>query len=99
MRQQAFARLRPQGKRRLAVERRNLIDDHIFGKMETDGVEPAPLATDAEFLQRVSLDLSGRIPTIERAEAFLASEDPPKRAQFVEELLKSDDYVERWALF
>ncbi len=98
-RQQAFVRLRPQGKRRLAIARRNLIDDYIFGKMEADGVEPAPLATDPEFLRRVSLDLSGRIPSIERAEAFLASEDPQKRAQFVEELLKSDDYVERWSLF
>ena len=40
----------------------NFIDDFIFGKMVTDGVEPAPLATDEEIIRRLSLDLTGRIP-------------------------------------
>jgi hypothetical protein len=85
--------------RRAAIERRNLVDEAIFSKMETAGIEPAPLATDAEFLRRIFLDLTGRIPNIERAEAFLASSDGNKRTQLIEELLKSDEYVERWALF
>lgn len=103
-REQELAKFRALAKpaarvRRAAVERRNLIDEQIFGKMESDGVEPAPLASDAEFLRRVTLDLTGRIPTVERAEAFLASDSPNKRAQLIDELLKSDGYVERWALF
>src|SRR5205085_11638759 len=32
----------------------NFIDDYIFGKMITDGVEPAALASDAEILRRLS---------------------------------------------
>src|SRR2546422_9837596 len=39
----------------------NFIDDYIFGKMVADGVESAPLASDAEILRRLSLDLTGRI--------------------------------------
>jgi len=85
--------------RRAALERRNLIDEHLLGKMQADGVEPAPLATDAEFLRRLFLDATGRIPTPARAEAFLASDEPNKRAQLIDELLRSEEYVDRWALF
>src|SRR5215475_2932243 len=35
----------------------NLIDRHIFGKMQTDGVAPAPASGDSEFVRRVYLDL------------------------------------------
>src|SRR6478752_2675320 len=38
----------------------NLIDRHIFGKMQTDGVDPAPQSGDPEFVRRVYLDLTGR---------------------------------------
>src|SRR2546427_1282574 len=33
----------------------NLIDDYIFSRMASAGIQPAPLASDAEFLRRVSL--------------------------------------------
>jgi len=43
----------------------NFIDDYVFGKMVNDGVESAPLATDAEIVRRLSVDLTGRIPSPE----------------------------------
>src|SRR6266576_2850445 len=45
------------------VARRNFVDEHIFGKMERDRVPHASLTPDNEFLRRVTLDLTGRIPT------------------------------------
>src|ERR1700733_6877398 len=42
---------------------KNFVDQSVFGKMEHDGIPHAPLATDQEFLRRVMLDLTGRIPT------------------------------------
>src|SRR3974377_63577 len=42
----------------------NYGDDEILGKMSADGVPPAPLTSDAEFLRRVTLDLTGRIPDV-----------------------------------
>src|SRR5687767_12129428 len=51
----------PAAGRRLAPK--NFIDAQIFGKMEREGIPHAPLATDAEFVRRVMLDLTGRIPT------------------------------------
>src|SRR5689334_16969900 len=41
---------------------RNYIDDFVFKKMERDHVLKAGLASDQEFLRRISLDLTGRIP-------------------------------------
>src|SRR5689334_2608193 len=71
-----FAARPGKGRLRSATARKNFIDDHIFGKMEEDGVAPAPVSSDAEFLRRVSIDLTGRIPTVEAAAAFLNDTDP-----------------------
>src|SRR5713226_5342833 len=54
----------------------NLIDGYIFSKMRQDGVTPAPRTSDTEFLRRVTLDLAGRIPSVEEVQQFLASDDP-----------------------
>src|SRR5262245_46932843 len=41
------------------------IDQILEARLRAAGVEPAPLADDAEYLRRVYLDLVGRIPSIE----------------------------------
>ncbi|MDE2665751.1 MAG: DUF1549 domain-containing protein [Acidobacteriota bacterium] len=79
------------------VKRRNFIDDHIFGKMERDGVPHARPASDIEFLRRVTLDLTGRIPTRTEVRAFLADKDPDKRDTLIDRLLDGEEYVEKWA--
>ncbi len=79
--------------------RRNFIDEHVFGKMERDGVPSAPLSTDHEFFRRVSLDLTGRIPSSEEVRDFVASGDPGKREKLIDRLLASDAFVDKWAYF
>ena len=49
----------------------------------------APLADDATFLRRVTLDLTGMIPSMEELKAFLADPSPDKRAAVVDRLLAS----------
>jgi len=61
------------------------------------GVEPSPLASDAAFIRRASLDLVGRVPTQAEVETFLASDAPDKRAALVDDLLASEAHAERWA--
>ena len=68
------------------VPRRNFIDDYIFEKMERDGVEPAPLASDSEFLRRVHLDLTGRLPEPDAVRTFLADTSPSKRDKLIDSL-------------
>lgn len=75
------------------------IDFYIFGDLQTAGVMPAPRTTDAEFLRRVSLDLTGRIPTADRVVAFLADNSPDKRARLVKELLARPEWVDKWTMF
>ncbi|HLH16644.1 MAG TPA: DUF1553 domain-containing protein [Bryobacteraceae bacterium] len=77
----------------------NLIDQYIFGKMQADGVAPAPQSGDSEFLRRVYLDLTGRLPTVQQAQDFLNSTDPGKRPALVEQLLASPAYIDKWTLF
>jgi hypothetical protein len=61
---------------RYVTGRNNFIDDFIFGKIEAAGIYPAPLTSDAEFLRRVSIDLTGRIPTPEEVDLFLGDPSP-----------------------
>jgi hypothetical protein len=77
----------------------NFIDTEIFGKMQKDGIAPAPLASDAEFLRRVTLDLTGQVPTPDAVKAFLADTAPDKRAKKIDELIASDAFVDRWTLW
>jgi hypothetical protein len=62
--------------------------------VESAAVGPvAPAASDADFLRRVYLDLTGVIPTSDQARAFLADSSPDKRAKLIDELLASPQYV------
>ena len=74
----------------------NFIDDHVFAKLRRFNIRPSDLASDAEFLRRVCLDLTGSLPPPERVREFLASRDPGKRHQVVDALLDSQEYVEYW---
>ena len=50
---------------------RNFIDDELFKRLESLKVPPSPPASDAAFLRRVSLDLTGEQPTPDRVREFL----------------------------
>jgi hypothetical protein len=72
------------------------IDKHLAAGWSAAGVEPAPLADDAEFLRRVTLDVAGRIPSVAEARAFFQDRAPDKRLRLVERLLASPRYVTHW---
>jgi hypothetical protein len=63
------------------------IDQSLAARWQQEGVKPAPPASDAEFLRRASLDLSGIIPTVHDVRQFLADGSPDKRARLIERLL------------
>jgi hypothetical protein len=84
---------------RRGSESSNPIDGYIFGKMQTDGVAPAPPSSDPEFLRRIYLDITGRLPTVEQAQAFLSSTDDNRRTALIDQLLASSTYVDKWTLF
>lgn len=91
------ARLPQTGSPGQKVPIRNLIDQHLFGAMAKAGVPHAPLSNDYEFCRRVHLDLTGRIPTLERLQAFVKDPAPDKRDRLVDELLESPAWVDHWS--
>ena len=74
----------------------NFIDADVFAKMKTDGVVPARLSSDEEFLRRISLDLTGAIPPPVAVDAFLKN---PDRVKKIDELLTTDAFVDRWTMW
>lgn len=69
------------------------IDRLIAAKTPDFQTVAAPLAADAEFLRRVSLDLSGLLPGTDQTRAFLVDDDPHKRAKLIDRLLGSPEYA------
>jgi len=73
------------------------IDVEILKTLKTEGVAPAPLADDAEFLRRVSIDIIGRIPSADKAADFLRDTDSDRRRKLIDELLAHAGYGEHFA--
>ena len=75
----------------------NIVDERIFAKLRTLGLPPSPPSDDATFLRRVTIDIAGRLPSLEETDAFLAETDPSKRARKIDALLASTDYADYFA--
>lgn len=73
------------------------LDAELERRWAERGIEPSPLASDAEFLRRASLDLIGRVPTRAEVEAFLADASSDKRSKTIDALLSSDEFAAHWA--
>ncbi len=73
------------------------IDQLIAAGTENYQGIAAPIADDAEFLRRVSLDLVGTIPTVDETRAFLADADPNKRTVLVDRLLADPQHARQLA--
>jgi hypothetical protein len=77
----------------------NPIDRFILARLEQDGIAPSPPADPATLIRRLSLDLTGLLPSPEEVEAFNAdSIRNPQSAirNLTDRLLASPHYGERW---
>jgi hypothetical protein len=75
------------------------IDAHLGKRWKELGLKPASRLSDEQFARRVYLDLGGRIPTYDEVMGFLTSRSRTKRAELVEQLLESPDYVSNFYNF
>lgn len=72
------------------------INQEVRQGWKDNGVDPSPVADDAEWLRRAYLDFLGRIPEVEEVENFLANKDKAKRTKLVEKLLDDPGYARNW---
>jgi hypothetical protein len=76
---------------------RNFIDESVQKKLKALGLPASKICDDATFLRRVTVDLCGRLPSLEEVEQFLNDQDPNKRDNLVNRLLDSTDYADYFA--
>jgi hypothetical protein len=76
----------------------NYIDELAALRWKKLGLVPSQLCSDSEFIRRVTLDLCGRLPTLDETRAFLADTKPDRRARLIDRLLEDRDYAAYFAL-
>ncbi len=69
------------------------VDHYLNDRLEKSKVKPAPAVVESVFVRRATLDIVGRIPTVDEVKAYVASKDPKKKEKFVDELLASAGFV------
>jgi hypothetical protein len=78
-----------------------LVDQHTHKKWQELGLVPSNLCNDEQFIRRVSIDITGTLPTAAQVTAFVADKDPNKRDKLVDKLLETPEYTyffaNKWA--
>jgi hypothetical protein len=72
------------------------IDYFVNASLSKLEVTPSPTADRSTLIRRISLDLTGLLPTPEETEAFVNNKDPDAWIKLVDRLLASPHYGERW---
>lgn len=81
---------------RTAPPSEHWIDRFVDEKLRALRIDASPPCDDATFLRRVTLDLSGRLPTAAEARAFLADSAPDKRTRWIDAELQRKEFAELW---
>ncbi|MCA9172975.1 MAG: DUF1553 domain-containing protein [Planctomycetales bacterium] len=80
-----------------APPEKTIVDRFVLGRLKQLGIPASPLCDDAAFIRRVTIDVAGRLPTLDETQAFLADANPNKRDQLVDRLVDSPGYADHFA--
>ncbi len=76
----------------------NDIDTLTAAVLQKKGIAPANLCSDAVFLRRVYLDVTGTLPRVTEVRAFLTDRRPNKRAMLIDTLLERQEFAGYYSL-
>ena len=76
----------------------NKIDELVFARWQALNLTPAPLCSDAVFVRRVYLDVTGTLPSATEAQAFILDNNPGKRTALIDRLLACDEFADYFAM-
>jgi WD40 repeat protein/mono/diheme cytochrome c family protein len=76
----------------------NRIDELVAAKWQRMKIKPSGLCTDAEFIRRATLDLTGLPPSSDEVRAFMAdaTDQKAKREALITKLIGSEAFVDHW---
>jgi hypothetical protein len=75
----------------------NPIDRFVLARLDREQLTPAAVADRYSLARRLSLDLTGLPPTVAEVDAFVADDADSAYERYVDRLLASKRYGERWA--
>ncbi len=74
------------------------IDELVFARLAALGIQPV-LCSDAVFVRRAYLDVTGTLPTAKEAREFIQDPDTAgKRRRLIDQLLASEAFADYWAM-
>jgi mono/diheme cytochrome c family protein len=77
----------------------NAIDSFVLARLRKEGLHPSPEADKATLIRRVTLDLTGLLPTPAEVRAFQADKSPQAYEHLVDNLLARPTYGEQRARY
>ena len=78
--------------------RANEIDRLVSAKLNAEGRTPAARCSDAVFVRRIYLDMTGRLPPLWVARQFTENKRANKRVALINQLFKQDAFADYWAM-
>ena len=78
--------------------RHNFVDEQILARLQTLRIPASPTADDETFQRRITLDLTGRLPSVDDAREFALDPEPDKRKRLIDRLLDSEEFNDYWTL-
>src|SRR5437016_1157480 len=78
---------------------KNAVDNFIFAKLKKEGLQPSPEADKPVVIRRVTLDLTGLLPTPEEVQAFVSDSSPDAYEHLVDRLLAQPTFGEQRARY
>ena len=76
---------------------RNPIDNLVLARLTAEWLKPSPEADRYTLARRAALDLTGLPPSPAEVDAFVTDDSPDAYEKYVDRLLASPHYGERWA--
>ncbi len=76
----------------------NYIDGLVADKLHRLRIYPSEVCDDETYLRRVSIDITGSLPSEDDWRRFMDSKEADKRAKLVDELLARKEFTEMWVM-
>lgn len=75
----------------------NFVDQLVNNQLHRLGIPLSGPCDDGTFIRRVTIDIAGRLPTIEETNHFVADPDSSKYERLIDRLLDSREYADYFA--